>query len=343
MNRISAAVCCAVAMTVSAFPVAAQQVMSAQSGTIHYTEGRVAVDDERVQSRKYGPFTNLKEGQVLSTTDGRAELLLNPGVFLRVAENSSIRMVSARLSDTRVEVKSGDVVLEIADLAKDNAVTMLYKDLTFTAKKKGLYRFDTEANLFRVYTGDAEVTSNGTTHAIKSGYQVTLNDALAQTKFDKKEADEFLAWNQQRDGQISVASVRTSHTLYQNGYSPMGSSWYYDPTFGMFGYVPYRGSFLSPFGYGYYSPVLSYIPYYGYYGGGYGGSAYNSSLYGNRGGVNNSSANNAASYNAGSLPTARAGTSTNSGSMGMSMPSAPASAPSAGGGSFGGGGAHRGR
>src|SRR5579883_1104504 len=254
MNRFSAAALCAVAISISAVPAAAQQVMSAQAGTIHYTEGRVSVDDQRVQAKKYGPFTNLKEGQVLATTDGRAELLLNPGVFLRVAENSTVKMVSARLTDTRVEVQKGDVVLEVADLAKDNAVTMLYKDLTFTTHKKGVYRFDVEANMFRVYSGEAEASANGTVRKMSAGRQVTLTEALAESKFDKKEADEFLAWNQQRDGQIAVASVRTSHTLYQNGFSPMGSGWYYDPFYGMFGFIPYRGYFASPFGYYYYSP-----------------------------------------------------------------------------------------
>ena len=79
-----------------------QSVISARSGLVHYVEGQVTIDDKAVDV-KYSQFPEVKENQVLKTEDGRAEVLLNPGVFLRVAENSSFRMVSNRLTDTRVE------------------------------------------------------------------------------------------------------------------------------------------------------------------------------------------------------------------------------------------------
>ena len=46
-----------------------------------------------------------------------AEILLTPGVFLRVAENSSIKMISSRLIDTRVDLLSGSILIECAELS----------------------------------------------------------------------------------------------------------------------------------------------------------------------------------------------------------------------------------
>src|SRR5580698_1848377 len=97
-----------VAMTSSAW---AQSVISAHSGVIHYVEGQVTLDDTAVQP-KFAEFPDVKQGQTLAAQDGRAEVLLTPGVFLRLAENSSFRMVSNKLSDTRVEVLSGNAMIE---------------------------------------------------------------------------------------------------------------------------------------------------------------------------------------------------------------------------------------
>ena len=64
----------------------AQTVTSARSGTLHYFEGDVSIDGTPVQSR-IGKFPEVKEQGVLSTGLGRAEVLLTPGVFLRLGEN----------------------------------------------------------------------------------------------------------------------------------------------------------------------------------------------------------------------------------------------------------------
>src|ERR1700683_1079843 len=59
-----------------------QSVISAQSGMIHYVEGKVLLEGQPVDP-KFGEFPAVKNNQVLETTEGRAEILLTPGVFLR--------------------------------------------------------------------------------------------------------------------------------------------------------------------------------------------------------------------------------------------------------------------
>src|SRR5262245_52912637 len=84
----------------------AQQAISARSGMIHYVEGDVAIDGTAIHP-KFAEFPEVKNNEVLSTQEGRVEVLLTPGVFLRLAENSSVRMVSNSLTDTRIAVVSG--------------------------------------------------------------------------------------------------------------------------------------------------------------------------------------------------------------------------------------------
>jgi hypothetical protein len=68
--------------------VNAQVAISARSGLVHYAEGDVLLEGNPVDPQP-GHFPEIGVGQTLTAEQGRAEVLLTPGVFLRLAENSS--------------------------------------------------------------------------------------------------------------------------------------------------------------------------------------------------------------------------------------------------------------
>jgi hypothetical protein len=259
----------------------AQYVISAHSGVVQSVDGRAYLNDQPVQP-KFGQFPDIKENQEFRTEEGRAEILLTPGVFLRMGENSSIRMVSNKLTDTRVEVLSGSVMVECDDVqkndAKDNVVMLLYKGNSMLLMKHGLYRVDAEPARFQVYDGEAIVKGDSGQVTLRSGKETALNGVLMAENFDKKAADELYLWSSQRSSYLAKASassamsLRNSSGVYAAGsYSP----WQFNPMFGMFTFVPYGGIAYSPFGWGFFSPftVLNYYPgYYGNYGSRYGGA-----------------------------------------------------------------------
>src|ERR1700719_2012303 len=147
----------ALALT-GAASVWAQTAISAHSGMIHYVEGQVQLEGQTVEP-KFGEFPEVKKGQTMATQEGRAEVLLTPGVFLRLAEDSSFKMISNRLSDTSLEVLSGSALIEVDELLKDNSIQVKVKDASVELSKKGLYRFEAEPSRLRVYDGEARVTS----------------------------------------------------------------------------------------------------------------------------------------------------------------------------------------
>jgi hypothetical protein len=232
----------------------AQSVISAKSGLIHYVEGDVTVDDQAVEM-KNSQFPDMKAGQVLKTEDGRAEVLLTPGVFLRVAENSSFRLVSNGLSDTKVEALTGSLMIEHGELNKDTSVTLLYKDRSITFDKSGLYRLDTDTGKFRVYQGEARVVAGGQTTTAKQAHELELNEAtLIATKFDNKVGDEFYRWASRRASYLALANISAAKAVRDSGMHYTSGSWYWNPWFGMFTYVPF-GNYYSPFGYSFWSPT----------------------------------------------------------------------------------------
>jgi hypothetical protein len=270
--------------------LAQSAVISARSGLIHYVEGQVYVGDQLVET-KFGVFPEVKENQQLKTEEGRAEVLLTPGVFLRVGENSSFRMITNRLIDTRLEFLTGAAVVEAEDIGKDNSVTVVHGDATVHPVKKGVYRLDADANELRVYDGEAEVTSGDQTVDVKEGHLIAL-DTLAVHKFDKAVTDALNRWSERRDGYVSMANVGAANSLrssdfnYSNAFSGMSglSGWYFNPFMGMYSYVPGMGGmFYSPYGNAFFSPFDVYMafapgfyyPGYGYgYGYGYGNPGY---------------------------------------------------------------------
>jgi hypothetical protein len=255
----------------------AQSIVSAHSGTVHYFDGAVSVDGEALHA-KTGRFSELKEQQVLKTTQGRAEVLLTPGVFLRVAENSEIRMLDNRLASTRVELLSGSVAVESDDpqmSTKDSPVTLIYKDYDIRMVKYGLLEVSTEPAVVKVYKGEAAVTTADSRATVKEGHQLPFSAALLTEKFNDKVGDDLYLWSRDRSQSLSAASMSSARSLNSglagSGFSSGGvgygglngwnSNWFYNSSLGMYTFVPGGGMFLNAFGYGFFSPYTIYDYY----------------------------------------------------------------------------------
>src|SRR5277367_845122 len=120
-----------------------QQMVSVRSGLVHYTEGSVTVDGTQVEN-KNSEFSSLLANQELRTGEGRAELLLTPGAFLRVGENSAVKMISTDLSNTQLEVLEGSALVEVTELGKENAIAVLSHGATLQIEKAGIFRADSD-------------------------------------------------------------------------------------------------------------------------------------------------------------------------------------------------------
>lgn len=247
----------------------AQYMISARSGVVHYVEGRAYLNDTVVEP-KFGKFPEIKENQEFRTAEGRAEILLTPGVFLRMSENSSIRMVSTRLTDTRVEILSGSAMVESEDAPKDNPVRLFYKDASMLLVKHGLYRLDANRSTFWVYDGESIVKRESASLTLKSGKRTTLTGTLTAENFDKRQGDELYIWSSQRSSYLAKANVASAMALRDSGsYSGTSSgSWSWNPTFGMFAFVPSSGTLYSSFGGSFWSPYTVGDFNSGYYYGG---------------------------------------------------------------------------
>ncbi len=271
----------AAALVVVCLPALGQSVISAQSGLVHYVEGKVFVGDSRADP-KFGQFPQLKENEVLRTELGRVEVLLNPGVFLRLAEESSMQMLSTRLTDCRVELLQGSMVIEAPETDQDSsAVTVVYKDTTIWLPEKGVYRFDTEPAQLRVFGGEAVVSARGQKVVVKKGKLLLLDGTMIAEKFDTAQTDALDRWSRRRAEYLAMANISAAKQIADSGVYWTRRGWWWNPYFGMYTYVPLRGTYYSPYGWSFWSPGNVYTVFYvppTYHSGGGGWGSYNPNL-----------------------------------------------------------------
>jgi hypothetical protein len=287
------------ALTLMAISASAQPVISAKSGMVAKVQGAVFLDDKVIEDSATH-FPDIKEKQVVRTEDGLAEILLTPGVFLRMGEKTSIRMISNRLIDTRVELLSGSAVVESDDVVKDTSVTIVCQNGSVTMPKAGIYRFNANPAQLKVYKGTAEVQMGGQHATVTTGKMIMLGgDSASLQHFDTEDTDFLDHWNRQRSEYVAMANVSAAKTLLSSGsgtYAGMGwgtgnpcmGAWGYNSYYGMMTYVPCSGYLRNPYGYSFWSPFTVmrayYIPTYntyqgnrnnGGFGGGNSGFGYN--------------------------------------------------------------------
>ncbi len=268
-----------------AIPAAAAS--SAIPGTLNYVEGQVTVAGQTVTSHSVGSV-QVEPNQVLETGQGRAEILLTPGVFLRVGDNSAVRLVSPGLADTRVEVLRGQAIVEVAELFKDNNLWVMMNGASTRLEKEGLYAFNATSRLVQVFDGRATVEQDDRHIDLKKGHEFALGGPWKATHFDPKSQaaqDPLYAWSNLRSEYAAEASMQSARSVFVGGGSYWdGPGWYWNPYWDMYGFLPGDGIWYSPFGWPFYSP-WAYGHGFGYGFGGYGRGVFAARGHGHIGGA----------------------------------------------------------
>jgi len=256
-----------VVLLATAALAAATPTSTAVPGTVNYVEGQVGLDGQSLAPRQTGS-TQLQANQVLGTGQGKAELLLTPGVFFRLGDNSEVRMISPGLADTQVELLHGSALMEVDQLYKENDLSVVVDGSTTKIEKQGLYEFQAEPAAVRVIDGQAAVYE-GTAHVtVKKGHEASLANGQPLKSHglnqEAVESDPLYRWSKLRGEYEADANLNAAYMVGVTG-GWYGPGWYWDPFWGFYSFLPGAGFFYSPFGWGFYSPgwVLGH-PYYHY-------------------------------------------------------------------------------
>ena len=249
----------------------AQNTTSARPGTINYVEGEATLNGQPLSTKTNGT-TQVSQGQTVETQNGKVEVLLTPGVFLRIGDNSAVTMVSPDLTKTEVQIDRGAAEVEVDQIYKQNNLLVDQGQDQTKLLKKGLYEFDANGGTMRVFDGEAAVSPSPDAKnwiKVKGHHELALNgDEQKPQSFKADELasnDALYNWSKLRADYLGRANQQLAQEYAGTaGFYP---GWYWDPWMYSYTWLPGDGLFWSPFGYGFYSPAYLY-------GGGFGYSGY---------------------------------------------------------------------
>lgn len=193
------------AIGIAAIPAFGQAVISTRSGLVHYFEGTVTVAGQPLEAH-LGKFTSIPVGGELRTGQGKAEVLLTPGVFLRVGENSAVRVLANALSDTRVELIAGSAIIDSQETDAGTSVTLLYKGWSLHQAQKGIYRVDCDPPQLRVREGEVDATpgSGDARVQVERGRELPLTAAAGGEQAAEESRDALGDWQDGRADAITA-------------------------------------------------------------------------------------------------------------------------------------------
>lgn len=223
-------------------------------GAINCVEGNVTVDG-RPAVADGSQAAVVVPGHVLQTGQGRAEILLTPGAFLRVAANSAVRMKAASDTSAQIELVRGEALLEATRVGGRNAIDVVDQGADARPQQPGLYLFNATQPAIVVYDGKVRVDDDRRVVSYGAGKELLLDakSGLKPQKFDRSETDDIYAWSKQRADYDAQASENTVEAL--QAFQPLSEhdgGWHWNPWLETWAFVPSAHYQISPFGYGFY-------------------------------------------------------------------------------------------
>jgi hypothetical protein len=266
-------VCLAAMVMTSPAQTRDKYLISAQAGGINFVSGNVMVVRQGgTRQQSLMDQDNLESGDVVTTgMGGRVEVLLNPGSYMRVAENSEFEMSDTSLDHLRIKLLRGSVIIEV--VGTDDTQLSLQVDTPQTYAvivKRGLYRINvlpTSATEILVKKGRALV--GATAAVIKGGKMIMVSggSTTGVAKIDKRAKDSLELWSRDRaeylasvNRRLPSGSVYAAMSIFNaewtssynyNGTSRFsGGVWVRDGN--CFVFVPVAGrGWSSPYGFAY--------------------------------------------------------------------------------------------
>lgn len=254
-------------------------VISAKAGGINAITGGASVTSRGESNWQQLMITDdLDAGDRVKTDwDGRVEILLNPGSYLRLGGNSEVELLDNSLANLEVKLLRGTAIVEAtgADgLELNIGISTPHTRLAIV--RQGLYRLNVvpdDATELIVRKGRV-ILSDSLHTKVKGGNKVIFsatNVTVAKlTSEEKKNNDEVENWSKQRAETVAKANRKITNGMLNSAFAsfdprfPYGISrplglWFFNPRLSCYTFLPFFYGWGSPYG-GWYSTAI-YSPY----------------------------------------------------------------------------------
>jgi len=259
-------------------------VISAKAGGINAITGEASVHSKGESDWQRLMITDdLESGDRVRTAyDGRVEILLNPGSYLRIGGDSEVELSDNTLSNLEVKLLRGTAIVEAtgADGLELN-ISISTPHTRLAIVRQGLYRLNVvpgDATELIVRKGRVILSDSHT--KVKGGNKVVFSaTAVSVAKLTKeekklKEEEAVDVWSKERAETLAKANRRINDRMlnsafasYRDTWDPFGASrlglWFFSSRLGCYTFLPYYFGLGSPYGLSYTTSI--YFPAGGFY------------------------------------------------------------------------------
>ena len=255
-------------------------VISAKAGGINAITGQADVHAKgETEWQQLSITDDLDSGdRVRTANDGRVEILLNPGSYLRVGGDSEVELLNNTLANLEVRLLRGTAIVEAtgADGLELN-INISTPHAKLAIVRQGLYRLNVVPNdATELIVRKGRVILNDDSHTkVKGGNKVIFsatNVSVAKlTKEEKKVQEDVDNWSKQRAETLAKANRRINDSMINSAFAtfrdwdPLSRShglWFFNARAGCYTFLPFSYGWGSPYGSSYTTSL--YSPYFGF-------------------------------------------------------------------------------
>ena len=266
-------------------------VISAKAGGINAITGQASVHSRGETDWQQLVITDdLDAGDRVRTAfDGRVEILLNPGSYLRLGGDSEVELSNNSLENLEVRLLRGTAIVEATgaeDLDLNINISTPHTKLAIV--RQGLYRLNVvPENATELIVRKGRVILSDSHTKVKGGNKVVFNatnvSVAKLTKEEKKasESEEVDIWSKERGKMLAKANSRIDNRSLNSAFAVFGGLdgfsrdpfsgrngiWFYNTNSRCYTFLPFYYGWNSP--YGSYGTSIYYPPAYYPRGNGY--------------------------------------------------------------------------
>jgi hypothetical protein len=252
-------------------------VISARAGGVNSVSGKVMFrHGSAAVWQLLTSKDDLDSGDIVRTaSDGLVEVLLNPGTYLRLPENSEFEMTDASLDALKIKLFKGSAIVEAAGIDGVEMLIMIDTPQTKVAiVRKGVYRINvmpTAQTEVIVRNGRALVGAEEL--KVKGGNKVLVGAGVPVevAKYDKKNQDQFDLWSKERAETLAQANQKLSERALNGFFSSYSRGdwanlydasqsgiWFFNSRLRCYTFLPFSQGWGSPYGHSYFTSIYYY-------------------------------------------------------------------------------------
>jgi hypothetical protein len=217
-----------------------QFVTVTRAGMVNYVEGPVNVSATQTLDVR----TPIKTG-----TGGFAEILLNPGSYLRLAENSEAMLEGVEMPNIGVRIVAGAALIQARGFDKRTRLNVISGNLKGEIIEDGIFLISDG----KVLVLDGKIQIEGSKNSHGRSWQLSNDGSLQAVKFGKRQPTPLEAWSRNRSEEAAQANYDVAMSLRQEpnvSATSVFDVWLWSRSFGGFTYMP-GNAYRSPYGHSY--------------------------------------------------------------------------------------------